>query len=147
MYGVQLRWQLSFTRADAQPATTKNVVNYKNASYAGKGILFFFCVSVSLRFTSITNPELDYFIDACYQALVYWIMSSATNDPFRLARFAGIYKAVQSAVCPLSLYLMKVYTDGGTGSCRQLWNGRDAYAVSQRARESFSTLVHRQHVQ
>ena len=39
----------------------------------------------------------DYFSDACYQALVYWIMSALTNDPFKLARYAGLYKAVQSA--------------------------------------------------
>lgn len=39
----------------------------------------------------------DYFADACYQALVYWIMSALTNDPWTLARFAGLYKAVQSA--------------------------------------------------
>lgn len=39
----------------------------------------------------------DYYGDACYQALVYWIMSALTNDPFTLARFAGLYKAVQSA--------------------------------------------------
>jgi hypothetical protein len=40
---------------------------------------------------------LDFFGDACYQALVYWVMAALTNDPFTLARFAGIYKAVQSA--------------------------------------------------
>ena len=40
---------------------------------------------------------VDYFGDACYQALAYWIMSALSNDPFTLARFAGLYKAVQSA--------------------------------------------------
>lgn len=39
----------------------------------------------------------DYFGDACYQALAYWIMSALSNDPFTLARYAGLYKAVQSA--------------------------------------------------
>ena len=39
----------------------------------------------------------DYFSDACYQALAYWIMSAMTNDPFTLARYAGLYKALQSA--------------------------------------------------
>jgi len=39
----------------------------------------------------------DFFGDACYQALAYWIMAALTNDPFTLARFAGLYKAVQSA--------------------------------------------------
>ena len=39
----------------------------------------------------------DYFCDACYQALAYWIMSALSNDPFTLARFAGMYKVIQSA--------------------------------------------------
>lgn len=39
----------------------------------------------------------DYFCDACYQALAYWIMSAISNDPFKLARYAGLYKAMQSA--------------------------------------------------
>ena len=39
----------------------------------------------------------DFFGDACYQALVYWIMAALSNDPFTIARFAGLYKAVQSA--------------------------------------------------
>ena len=39
----------------------------------------------------------DYFADAMYQALAYWIMSALSNDPFTLARFAGMYKAIQSA--------------------------------------------------
>lgn len=39
----------------------------------------------------------DYFVDACYQALAYWIMSAMSNDPFKLARYAGMYKAIQSA--------------------------------------------------
>jgi len=43
--------------------------------------------------------HLDYFTDSCYQALAYWIMSALTNDPFKLARYAGFYKAIQSAVC------------------------------------------------
>ena len=38
-----------------------------------------------------------YFGDAAYQALAYWIMGSITNDPFKLARYAGFYKAIQSA--------------------------------------------------
>ena len=42
-------------------------------------------------------PCADYFSDACYQALAYWIMSAMTNDPFTLARYAGLYKALQSA--------------------------------------------------
>ncbi|KAI0765463.1 MFS general substrate transporter [Fomes fomentarius] len=78
VWAVGLSWQVTFSRADA---TDANRINYHHSNYAGKGALFFFY----------------YFVDACYQALAYWIMSALSNDPFTLARFAGIYKAVQSA--------------------------------------------------
>ena len=86
-----------------------------------------FTSSVSAHRTVIYNSFklecwhflIDFFSDACYQALAYWTMcvcslmlscvshpwsthlssrSALTNDPFTLARFAGFYKAVQSAV-------------------------------------------------
>ncbi|KAF8517386.1 MFS general substrate transporter [Hysterangium stoloniferum] len=78
VWAVGLSWQVTFTRAEATP---DNLINYHDADYKGKGALYFFY----------------YFGDATYQALVYWIMSALTNDPFTLARFAGFYKAIQSA--------------------------------------------------
>ncbi|OCH83583.1 hypothetical protein OBBRIDRAFT_552680 [Obba rivulosa] len=78
IWSVALAWQVTFNRADAD-ALPK--INYKDADYKGKGALYFFF----------------FFGNACYQALVYWIMSALTNDPFTLARYAGLYKAVQSA--------------------------------------------------
>ncbi|KAL1941804.1 hypothetical protein VTO73DRAFT_6804 [Trametes versicolor] len=78
VWAVSLSWQVTFTRADVSDA---NRINYHDANYKGKGALFFFY----------------YFSDACYQALAYWIMSALTNDPFKLARYAGLYKALQSA--------------------------------------------------
>ncbi|KAI0327635.1 MFS general substrate transporter [Cubamyces sp. BRFM 1775] len=78
VWSVGLSWQVTFTRADA---TDANFINYHDADYKGKGALYFFY----------------YFSDACYQALAYWIMSAMTNDPFTLARYAGLYKALQSA--------------------------------------------------
>ncbi|OCH83821.1 MFS general substrate transporter [Obba rivulosa] len=78
IWSVALAWQVTFNRADAA-ALPK--INYKDADYKGKGALYFFF----------------FFGDACYQALAYWIMSALTNDPFTLARYAGLYKAVQSA--------------------------------------------------
>ncbi|RDX45382.1 MFS general substrate transporter [Lentinus brumalis] len=78
VWSVGLSWQVTFTRADF---TDENRINYHDANYAGKGALYFFY----------------YFSDACYQALAYWIMSALTNDPFKLARYAGLYKALQSA--------------------------------------------------
>ncbi|EIN11194.1 hypothetical protein PUNSTDRAFT_62537 [Punctularia strigosozonata HHB-11173 SS5] len=82
VWSVALGWQTTFTRSDAATMRTSGtLINYHDSNYPGKGTLYFFY----------------YFNDACYQALAYWIMSAVTNDPFRLARLAGIYKAVQSA--------------------------------------------------
>jgi len=80
VWSCGLSWQVTFDRADAKKPGFK-LINYKDADYRGKAPLFFF-----------------YYVgDACYQALAYWIMSAMTNDPFTLARYAGLYKAVQSA--------------------------------------------------
>jgi len=76
VWAVGLSWQTTFTRE-----TKFTHINYKDDNYKGKGAIFFFY----------------YFSDSCFQALAYWIMSALTNDPFRLARYAGFYKAVQSA--------------------------------------------------
>ncbi|OJT04058.1 UNC93-like protein 1, partial [Trametes pubescens] len=78
VWSVSLAWQVTFTRADSSDA---NRINYRDDNYKGKGALFFFY----------------FFSYACYQALAYWIMSALSNDPFTLARYAGLYKAVQSA--------------------------------------------------
>ncbi|TCD71158.1 hypothetical protein EIP91_012106 [Steccherinum ochraceum] len=81
VWSVGLSWQTTFDRADAKAMLAEEaLINYKEPRYRGKGALYFFY----------------YFNDACYQALAYWIMSSLTNDPFQLARYAGLYKAIQS---------------------------------------------------
>ncbi len=56
------------------------------------------------------SASADYFSDACYQALAYWIMSALTNDPFKLARYAGLYKALQSAGAAGSFGMDAVFT-------------------------------------
>ncbi|KAI0041653.1 MFS general substrate transporter [Auriscalpium vulgare] len=76
VWSCGLSWQVKFTRASVSPK-----LHYKDHRYNAKGTLYFFY----------------YFGDASYQALAYWIMGAITNDPFTLARFAGFYKAVQSA--------------------------------------------------
>ncbi|KAK0388500.1 hypothetical protein NLU13_4743 [Sarocladium strictum] len=43
-----------------------------------------------------------YIVDASWQGLAYYTMSSITNNPFRLARMAGYYKAIQSAGAAVS---------------------------------------------
>jgi len=40
---------------------------------------------------------LAYVFDAAYQGMVYYLMGCLSNDPWELARYAGVYKAVQSA--------------------------------------------------
>ncbi|KAF7797705.1 hypothetical protein EIP86_011057 [Pleurotus ostreatoroseus] len=80
IWSVSLVWQLTFTRHYKQEHGG-HWINYHDADYKGKGALYFF-----------------YFVcDASNQAMIYWIMSALSNDPFTLARFAGIYKAIQSA--------------------------------------------------
>lgn len=76
VWSCALAWQVNFTRSSV---ITK--INYHESRYNAKGTLYFFY----------------YFGDAMYQALAYWIMGAISNDPFTLARFAGFYKAVQSA--------------------------------------------------
>ncbi|KAI0634681.1 MFS general substrate transporter [Trametes polyzona] len=80
VWSVALAWQVTFSREDTTRPDFK-FINYHDDNYKGKGALYFFY----------------YFSDACYQALAYWIMSALTNDPFKLARYAGLYKALQSA--------------------------------------------------
>lgn len=49
-------------------------------------------------------------VDACFQGLAYYIMSSMTNDSFRLARLSGFYKSVQSAGAAVSYGMEAVAT-------------------------------------
>jgi hypothetical protein len=77
--------------------------------------------------------SVDYFTDSCYQALAYWTMSAMTNDPFTLARYAGYYKAIQSAVsikCPdITFTVQLIFL---SGCSRELWYGRRENAIPER---------------
>ncbi|KAI9489601.1 major facilitator superfamily domain-containing protein [Zychaea mexicana] len=42
------------------------------------------------------------FSDALYQSYLYWLMGAMSNDPKLLARYAGFYKAMQSAGAAIS---------------------------------------------
>ena len=55
----------------------------------------------------------DYIIDASYQGLAYYTMSSLTNDPFKLARMAGYYKGIQSAGTAVSFGIDAVKVSDG----------------------------------
>lgn len=60
-------------------------------------------------------------MDAAYQGLAYYTMSSITNDPFKLARMAGYYKGVQSAGAAVSFGMdavkvcIEIFTGGVPG--------------------------------
>lgn len=51
-----------------------------------------------------------YVVDAAYQGLAYYTMSSITNDPYKLARMAGYYKGIQSAGAAVSFGMDAVKT-------------------------------------
>jgi hypothetical protein len=63
-------------------------------------------------------------------------MSAMTNDPFTLARFAGFYKAIQSAVSILrmseQLYRLSC---SFIGCSRKLRHGRCSTAFPERNRQ------------
>ncbi|KAI9483405.1 MAG: major facilitator superfamily domain-containing protein [Benjaminiella poitrasii] len=42
------------------------------------------------------------FADSIYQSYLYWLMGAMSNDPSLLARYAGFYKAMQSAGAAIS---------------------------------------------
>ena len=76
-YSWGLKYQMPITRA----TEWAHKINYHDSAFAEPmAILVLYDIG-----------------DAFYQGLAYWIMGAITNDPFELARFAGMYKAVQSA--------------------------------------------------
>ncbi|OBZ77668.1 UNC93-like protein 2 [Grifola frondosa] len=77
VWSIGLSWQVTFTRKDDTPA---NFINYKDKAYRGKGALYFFYL----------------FVDACYQALACWTLGALTNDPFKVTRYAGLYRPSRS---------------------------------------------------
>ncbi|KAL7910366.1 DUF895 domain protein [Trichoderma velutinum] len=54
-----------------------------------------------------------YIVDASFQGLAYYTMSSMSNEPFKLARMAGYYKGIQSAGAAVSFGMdaVKVHSD------------------------------------
>ena len=76
-YSWGIKYQLPITRE----TKWAHKINYEDAAFA-EPISIFILYDIG---------------DAFYQGLAYWIMGAITNDPFELARYAGMYKAVQSA--------------------------------------------------
>lgn len=48
------------------------------------------------------------FYDAIFQTYAYWIMGALTNDAYRLSRYAGFYKSIQSAFGAVSWQLSNI---------------------------------------
>lgn len=64
------------------------------------------------RESGLLTITTDYVVDAAYQGLAYYTMSSITNDPFKLARMAGYYKGIQSAGAAVSFGMDAVKVSG-----------------------------------
>ena len=55
-------------------------------------------VTQDSRFAGYCILYLFYgFLDAMWQTYAYWLMGALSNDPRKLAYFAGFYKGIQSA--------------------------------------------------
>lgn len=54
-------------------------------------------MTVAYDFAYADHNATDYLVDATFQGLAYYTMSSMTNDAFKLARMAAYYKGIQSA--------------------------------------------------
>ncbi|KAF8224043.1 MFS general substrate transporter [Tricholoma matsutake] len=72
-------YQKTYTRASVPPAAQR--MDIFDHGYTGKIFLYVFCG----------------FLDAMWQTTSYWLMGAMSNDPAKLAHFAGFYKSMQSA--------------------------------------------------
>lgn len=96
MYASALAFQVQYDlkRPDAEKGIDARHWDWTNPGTRGPLMLF-----------------LLFFIgDAAYQGLAYYILSSLTNDPFRLARMTGYYKGLQSAGAAIAFGMDAVAT-------------------------------------
>ena len=73
-------FQLSFDNHYADP------IHWTSSKFSGPFVLYMFYG----------------FADSLYQTYIYWLMGAMSNDPALLARYAGFYKAMQSAGAAIS---------------------------------------------
>jgi UDP-N-acetylmuramyl pentapeptide phosphotransferase/UDP-N-acetylglucosamine-1-phosphate transferase len=73
-------YQKEYTRETVPPGEAFRIDIF-SPGYTGKIFLYIFCG----------------FLDAMWQTTAYWLMGAMSNDPSKLAYFAGFYKAIQSA--------------------------------------------------
>ncbi|KAF9445616.1 MFS general substrate transporter [Macrolepiota fuliginosa MF-IS2] len=72
-------YQKQYTRESLPPDAIK--MDIFDHGYGGRIMLYIFCG----------------LLDAIWQTAVYWLMGAMSNDPAKLAYFAGFYKSIQSA--------------------------------------------------
>ncbi|PPQ89938.1 hypothetical protein CVT25_009993 [Psilocybe cyanescens] len=73
-------YQRQYTR-ESLPPDSNNKMDIFDHGYVGRIWLYIFCG----------------LLDAMWQTTAYWIMGAMSNDPAKLAYFAGFYKSIQSA--------------------------------------------------
>jgi MFS family permease len=73
-------YQKEYTRGTSY-AAENNRIDFKDPIYVGHCFLYIFLGMM----------------DAMWQSYAYWIMGAMSNDPAKLAHFAGFYKSLQSA--------------------------------------------------
>lgn len=93
VWGGGIHFQRGWYRAEDANSPTWGYDFKQNESRGPLALMFFY-----------------YCVDSFYQGLAYYIMSSLTNDPFKLARMAGYYKGVQSAGAAVSFAMDAVHT-------------------------------------
>ncbi|KAK2459749.1 hypothetical protein APHAL10511_008181 [Amanita phalloides] len=71
-------YQKQYTR---QSILSTDRIHIASHSYPGRIMLYIFCG----------------ILDAMWQTTTYWLMGAMSNDPAKLAHFAGFYKSIQSA--------------------------------------------------
>ncbi|KZT27994.1 MFS general substrate transporter [Neolentinus lepideus HHB14362 ss-1] len=72
-------YQRQYTRQSTPPDSVK--MDIYDKGYPAKIILYIFCGA----------------LDAIWQTVVYWVLGTMSDDPAKLAHFAGFYKGIQSA--------------------------------------------------
>ncbi|KAG6853532.1 hypothetical protein C0991_003452 [Blastosporella zonata] len=72
-------YQKTYTRASVPPDSDR--LDIFSHGYAAKIIFYIFCG----------------LLDSMWQTTAYWLMGAMSNDPAKLAHFAGFYKSLQSA--------------------------------------------------
>ncbi|KAI7875611.1 MFS general substrate transporter [Lichtheimia hyalospora FSU 10163] len=75
IWGGGMAFQMTFENDYADP------IHWTHPGFGGPFVLYIFYG----------------FTDAVYQSYMYWLMGAMSNDPKILSRYAGFYKAVQSA--------------------------------------------------